>query len=227
MRFEANDYKKVSGLLSILILAIFISSLTAPINTADSNAQTRANNNANPILTWYSEVIFEGGKAIDGCAIGDIYPEHEGNEVIFCSREYDLRMSYKDASGTWLKPTALLWSGLGQPLTPAIGDFDPEHEGNEIILVGMGVGMEGEGGQGEATEIYWDETINAWVQEVIFTNPNMLHGATIGDIDPRNDGDELVVVGFAYNVTLLKKAPNGTWVSELMWHDNNNVRKAV
>jgi hypothetical protein len=90
----------------------------------------------------------------------------------------------------------------------------------------MHSGYEDDGGAGDAIEIYWNTTTKNWDSELIFNNPEMLHGVAIGDIDPRTDGDEVVVVGFAYRATLLKKV-NHTWISELMWQDNNNVRKAV
>jgi hypothetical protein len=202
------------------ILASFSAETSQDNNT---RVQSRAGTSNDIIPEWYSDVIYEGIKAIDGCAIGDCYPVHDGNEIIFCDRNFDLVMAYRDGTA-WT--TTTLWHGSGQPLTPAIGDFDPDHAGNEIILVGMHSGFEDDGGLGDAVEIYWNATNANWENEVIFNNPEMLHGAAIGDIDPRNVGDELVVVGFEYRATLLKKV-NHSWVSELMWEDNNNVRKAV
>jgi len=207
--------------INLTIVIIMLTSLIMPTLAAVPASNTRAGTGAIP--EWYSETIYKGTKALDGCAIGDCYPDHAGNEVIFCSREYDLWMGYRDGN-KWT--TTKLWAGTGQPLTPAIGDFDPDHDGNEILLVGMHSGLEDDGGVGDAIEVYYDTSTGTWESEVIYENPEMLHGCVIGDIDPRTDGDEAVVVGFAYNTTLLKKVGNN-WKSELMWTDTNNVRKAV
>jgi hypothetical protein len=220
-----NTYNKriILRTIFLFILLILVTS-SIPLKTSGSASHpSRASTSNDIIPEWYSEVIYKGTKAVDGCAIGDCYPGHTGNEIIYCSREFDLWMGYRDGN-KWT--TVKLWQGSGQPLTPAIGNFDPDHEGNEIIVVGMKSGLEDDGGEGEAVEVYWNATTKQWDTKVIFTNTMMLHGVAIGDIDPRNDGDEVVVVGFAYRATLLKKV-NHTWVSELMWQDNNNVRKAV
>ena len=214
--------KTVVRLISILALGLMINSIMATFSaetSQDNNAQvqSRAGTSNDIIPEWYSDVIFKGTNAIDGCAIGDCYPEHDGNEIIFCDRNFDLVMAYKDGTA-WT--TTTIWHGSGQPLTPAIGDFDPDHEGNEIIIVGRTSGLEDDvvDSGGEAIEIYWNATSEKWVDIVIFTNLAMLHGAAIGDIDPRTDGDELVVVGFSYQVTLLKKVNHNTIIIA-----NNNM----
>jgi hypothetical protein len=222
MKFDKRyNQKKVFRAIDFTVIILMLSSLILPAISTMSFAQTRTETDVIP--EWYSEQIFKGTKAIDGCAIGDCYPDHSGNEVIFCNREYELWMGYRDGN-KWT--TTKLWAGLGQPLTPAIGDFDPDHEGNEILIVGMRAGMEDDGGEGDAIEVYYDTATKTWESEVIFENSKMLHGCAIGDIDPRTEGDEIVVVGFAYNTTLLKKV-GSNWKSELMWTDTNNVRKAV
>ena len=177
------------------------------------------------VSPWVYDVMFTDTSMIGGCAIGDLDKTRKGNEVVTASTDGLVSLLYKSTSGTWASQQ--LWQGKGQLLTPVIGDFYPQHDGNELVVVGMAVGKEGEGA-GHATMI-WGAGDN-WQAEVIFNNTDsMLHGAAVGDLDSTHDGNELVVMSFGFDVKMLTWTGPGVtdWSSTLIWHGEGKVRKGV
>jgi hypothetical protein len=177
---------------------------------------------------FYSETLWTADNKLSGVAIGDLDPDHEGNEAMVVGMNKDnvgiLSMAWREGS-SW--SSEVLFEGYGELLTPVIGDFDNQ-DGNELAFVGMYSGPEGVG-VGQATIVkkvsgMWETT-----DPPIFMNPKMLHGAAVGEFDTNRAGDELVVTGFAFNVTLLEEEPDspGTWNSTHIWHGQGKVRKAV
>ncbi|UCH88288.1 MAG: Ig-like domain-containing protein [Thermoplasmata archaeon] len=177
---------------------------------------------------FYSETLWTGDNKLSGVTIGDLDTSHDGNEVVVVGMNKDLQgiatMAYRGNSGDWKSES--LFTGHGELLTPVIGDFDDE-TGNELAIVGMLSGPEGVG-LGQATMI--KKSSGKWEDQRLFVNPKLLHGAAIGELMNSHSGPELVVVGFAFNVTILTKDagnPGGDWDGTHVWQSVHNVRKAV
>jgi len=185
---------------------------------------------------YYSEVLVSAENKMSGVGIGDLDPDHPGNEAIVVGMDYLERgivyMAWRDGD-TWKSET--LFDGLGkfttgELLTPVVGNYDGK-SGNELAVVGMLVGAEGEG-NGSVTMI--KKTGTEWYKEMIIDNPRFLHGAAIGNLLAENPGDELVVTSFTdkgvANVTVLTNrsaAEGGGWNATVVWQSIGHVRKAM
>jgi len=179
---------------------------------------------------WDHTVAFEGqpSKPTDGLDMGEVYPEKQGMETVFTSRDSWVYLSYIE-DGAWKNEK--LWSAPGQQLTPAIGDLRSDLPGNEILVVGLSSGTENvDPGMGTATVLRLSGS--QWVAETIFTFPSLIHGCTIGDVDPSIPGNEAVLTTFAKNgsgITVLAwyDQTAKVWKNSTMFTESGNVRKAV
>ncbi len=192
-----------------------------------SGSSTRGTTGVSGISQWDAEILWADNIMIGGITIGDLDPTRKGNEVVAVDTNGKVVLVHKTPTGTW--ETEELWQGEGQLLTPVIGDFYPGHDGNELIVVGMAIGNESEGGAGQATMIYG--SADTWNSAVMFIAPDLLHGAAVGDLDPTQDGNEVVVMSFGYDVFMLTWNGTGSgpgdWSVTLMWHGDGKVRKGV
>ena len=93
-------------------------------------------------------------------------------------------------SGEWT--STKIWADSEQLKTAAVGDIDPTHEGNELVVGGDSQRITMLTG----SEFYWQSKM-IWYDEW-YTN-----AIDIGDIDPEHEGDEVVTVGWAGQVTII------------------------
>jgi len=140
-------------------------------------------------------------------AVGDIDPDVEGNEIV--EGLYELIVwTYDNTTGNWTNTT--IWNTYGvdddEVTGLKVGDFDPLHEGNEL-LVTTGGGTVG----GQVREYYKEGGM--WKYTVIEQNMGRnIHDCDIGDFDPRFNGNECIVFTSA-NIT--EFAWNGSgWYNE-------------
>jgi hypothetical protein len=178
------------------------------------------------VSPWYYDITFKDEYKISGCTIGDLDPTHPGNEIVTVSGTGRVVLIYETAEGTWKHRE--LWQGGGELITAVIGEFYSEHKGNELLVVGMGKGPENDVGAGHASMIYGSG--DTWKVELMFNNTDsMLHGAAVGDLDPKHDGNEVVVMSFGYDAKMLTwEGPKATdWQATQMWHAEGKVRKGV
>ena len=187
------------------------------------------------VTIWDNEVIFEGSddvRCIDGIAIGEVNPDHDGNEIVWVARNGNTYVGhYDDNTGTWTYDD--IWNTPGQQLTPAIGDIRPDLEGNEILVSGLSSGTE-EINPGDGTATVLSRSGASWNAERVFTFSKLIHGCDIGDVDPTIPGEEGILTTFAdpgtstgrvYMIWYDQEA--GEWNSSLIFHDGHNVRKVV
>ena len=85
-----------------------------------------------------------------------------------------------------------IWADNEQLKTVAIGDIDPTHDGNELVVGGDSQRIT----MLKGGEYYWQSKM-IWYDEW-YTN-----SIDIGDIDPAHDGDEVVTVGWSGQVTMI------------------------
>lgn len=186
---------------------------------------------------FYSEILYTGKNKLSGVTIGDIDPDHEGNEAIVAGMDMAdkgiLGMAWRDGS-KWSSET--IFNDYGEMLTPAIGDFD-DTPGNELAIVGMLQGREGPG-RGQTSML--KKSGGSWTDELIVNYHRFLHGAAIGDFLSEHDGNELIVTSFTDtydkgtktfgNLSVISKIPDsegGGWNTSLVWQTGGHVRKAV
>jgi hypothetical protein len=97
-----------------------------------------------------------------------------------------------------------IWADDEQLKDVALGDIDPTHAGNEIVVGGDSQSvtmLNGEEQYWKAKRIWYDD----W-----YTN-----AVEIGDIDPQRDGEEVVVVGWSGRITMIYWENNEWQTQEL------------
>jgi hypothetical protein len=93
-------------------------------------------------------------------------------------------------SGKW--SSTKIWADQEQLKTVAIGDIDPTHDGNELVVGGDSQRITMLKGE----EVYWDS-------KMIWYDNWYTNAITIGDIDPEREGDEVATVGWSGEVTVI------------------------
>ncbi len=175
------------------------------------------------ISPWVNTVMAEDPEKMDGVCVGDLDPAHDGNEVVFCGLSGNVGLTWwNDVTEQW--NTQILWTHVGELLTPIIVDMRPDavHAGNELYMCGMIEGEESDTGKGVVVEIYKDGS--NWNTEIIYETDGMGHGITVYDLDPTIDGKEIYVVGFDQNVTQIYY--NGTdWVGNVLFTNDGKLKK--
>jgi len=156
--------------------------------------------------TWQSKFICNRSYEMwydPALAVGDIDPDVEGNEIV--EGLYELIVwTYDNTTGNWTNTT--IWNPWSETYATVhdvkIGDFDPIHEGVELLVLTTGL-----------YEFYKSQN-GSWVKtEIIREIPVWdVYACDVGNFDPRFDGNE-VIVFTAENIT--EFAWNGTeWYNE-------------
>ena len=177
------------GLLALSVLA-------ACGNTSDGDGASSA-----PAPDRWSarEIAVAPGK-LGGCAIGEIDPDHEGNEVVaVCvTGEVFVIRGYRDATRFVM---GRIFDAPGELIQCAIGDTDPSAPGNEIVVVGMKEGTEDDGGAGVVIVLSRDGL--EWNARTVLEDTALVHACCVTDIDPDQPGDELVAAGFGQKLWVI------------------------
>jgi hypothetical protein len=108
----------------------------------------------------------------------------------------DLRDDEGPLSSTYVASKILFQPGGSLAGGLAYGDLDND-KADEVVVVG------GSGGAGRVTVIEYNSTGNAWNTPTIWEDSQALVDVVVADIDPNEDGEELVVGGYSRNVTVL------------------------
>lgn len=167
---------------------------------------------------WYADVVMSAPGKLGGCAVGNLDPEHDGNEIasvcvtgqVFLSRPYGRR---------WVSEA--IAQAPGEGIQCAIGDADPEHPGDELVVVGMKAGTEDDGGPGAAFLVRRTsgEVEGAkqagWELEPLLEDSALIHACAIADVDPDAPGREVVLAGFSRTVHVLTRS-GGRWTDAVV-----------
>jgi hypothetical protein len=129
---------------------------------------------------------------LSGCAIGDLDPAKEGSEIAAVAESGEVFLVRRTTEGWKGEKVATL---PGAAIQCAVADADPARPGEEIVVAGMLEGEERSGAKG-AARLLWREG-DAWKAEVIGEDEELVHGAVVGDFDPRHEGIEVLTVGFS------------------------------
>ncbi len=158
---------------------------------------------------WWHEVAWEAGTKVGGCAVGDFDPAHPGAEIAVVAADGRVIAVRRDGNGWAHEVIATL---PGEPIQCAIGDCRPDLPGNELVAVGALEGGEDDGGPGAFA--VFARVNGSWQQVEQGTQPALIHAVAIGDADSSTPGDELVVAGFAREVSVSTMAKTATGALE-------------
>lgn len=176
---------------------------------------------------WWQETVLEVPTKLGGCAVGDIDPDHPGNEIAVVASDGRVYCIRHGPSGWIHEVVAEL---PGEPIQCAIGDLDPEHPGDELVTVGVVRGGEGDGAPGVAYLLQkepggsWSEPLPLMLGGDAGT---LLHAVAIGDADPQHPGNELVLAGFGRELYVLTRQGTSDAQSDLAGDLPGNAKGAA
>ena len=156
--------------------------------------------------TWTNAMIKDSSALMGldwGATVGDCDTSHAGDEIFYIYEavfDFSNGHLFSESNGLW-NENIVFHEEVG--MGAVIGDTNPDHAGNEIVVVTeMGPAYEilppAGGGSGEwPKRKIWDDYDNAgWVVK-------------IGDVEPANSGNELVY-GTRYASNIMLSRYNGT-----------------
>ncbi len=160
--------------------------------------------------SWTQETLYAGETKLGGCAVADLDPEVPGEEVAAVDSEGRILILYCGKKPVRSTVAADL---PGELIQCAVGNLIPDHDGDELVAVGVAQGGEDDGGRGVA--VCLTRTEEGWQTETIIEDEKLFHAVAIGDADPDREGNELVVAGYSKTVYVLHRA--GTeWQKQLI-----------
>ncbi|MFT5291731.1 MAG: hypothetical protein ACI8QS_003392 [Planctomycetota bacterium] len=148
---------------------------------------------------WQAQAVWTAPAKLGGCAVGDIIPQAEGQEIVAVSITGEIHLLQRNGEG-W--DARLLAQTPGELIQVAVGDADPTSPGLEILAVGMKAGVEEDGGTGMAWLVS-DINSPSPILTPLFEDSALIHGGCIADVDPDRPGEEIVVAGFGKKVHVL------------------------
>jgi hypothetical protein len=176
---------------------------------------------------WISSRIWNGIPYFRGVAIGDVDLNHAGNEVIIknWTAKYGIpyywysNITMLSYNGAFWEET-VLWGSLdNQESLPsgsiAIGDVDPIHIGDEIVLI-------------HGSKVIMLEKIgSSWVSALLWEDIAELESVVISDIDPAHAGNEIIVAGYSGKITKIFKDRDSWTAHTIVTHSSPITRIAV
>ena len=166
--------------------------------------------------SWNAERVFETGKLIHGCAIGDLDPTIEGNEGVITTFGHETyQIWYDHDKSEW--NSSLIHNDTGNVRKAVIADVNPDHPGNEVVTVSKG---------GRVNVAYGNHTGNAtvsnWTNKVIWEG-DALARVCVGDIDP-DPGLEIYAGSDTFKVFGFKRQEDGNWTAQEIFEDTDKFR---
>ncbi len=153
---------------------------------------------------WETLIALETDAKLGGCVVADLDPSLPGKEIAVVASTGAAYMVSHGEGGFVVEAICQL---PGEMIQVAAGDLDPDHPGDELILVGAKQGGEDDGGPGVAVHA-WREA-DGWRHQVVLEDEKLLHGVAIGELDPGHAGAEVMVAGYTHNAHLLGLSAGG------------------
>lgn len=200
-----------AGMAGVMLAAVFLS---AP-------APGGAERAGEPHI-WHAETVFRDTAKIDGVSIGDADPTLPGNEILAAGLSDAVTMIYK-VGDSW--QSKQLWKGQGELIPSTVGDVDPACTGNEVIVGGMKVGAEEGGSGGEAT-VLCRNADGSWTPTTVLSAGDLVHGIAVGDLDPSNPGNEILVASHDSRAYLIWKNATG-WQNRTLFTDSDQLKNSA
>ena len=149
---------------------------------------------------WFTEIVFQAEDKLGACAVGDVDPARDGDEIVTVCRTGDVHVVTRDGD-RWRART--IARTPGEMIQVAVGELLPERPGLEIVAVGSAEGPEADHEPGQAW--VFSRAGDGWSAEPAFTSPKLLHAVTVRE-------GRALVAGYALELTELRRAGEG-WES--------------
>lgn len=163
---------------------------------------------------WRAESLYREDFNIKSIAEGDIYPGHDGAEIVVAGFNGFAVMLYFDVnSDKWY--TEELFKDFDLLHDVAVGDIDPDHPGDEIVTVGESRRL---------SYIYYDESTDTWQYEIIRRDHDFLNVVTVAELDSSSKGAEIITAGGTKNVTIYSGV-SGSWSYKTILQDSSFIQE--
>ncbi len=170
-----------------------------------------------PNAGWSEEVVDDKSDFTGdgwGARAGDYDPYRPGDEILFIYEaifDFSIGTLFREANGAWEEEVIYGDPAAEVGMDSAVGDFDWEHSGPEIVIgteMGPTYAIAGNEG-GWAKRMIWDDEENAaWVIEV-------------ADLDWRSPGDEIVYgTRYSNRIMMSKHTAGGDHEVEVLFTGN-------
>lgn len=164
--------------------------LTALLAASTACASAEAPRSIRPAVL---EVAYAAGAKLGGVALGDVHPEHAGQEIVAVAVDGRVLVVHREHD-RW--STELAFDAPGELIAVACGDLIAERPGAEILAVGMAEGDEDSGGAGAVWLVARKAAGGGFDARPLLQPSALQHAAAIGDFDPRRAGLEALSAGF-------------------------------
>ncbi len=193
---------------------------------------------------WHAREIFRDDHMLHGVAIGDVVPEHAGNEVVVCGFSHRVTL-LRSTGEAWAPET--IYVANDRLKIVQIGDVLPERPGNEVLVCGTDgqvvvlwrdrlgwkheVVLADARGQsrialsdgevligGDAGKVTLARRVDgAWRTTFLFRDFAKMRGVVIADLDGSQSGSEYYACGYSGRVTQVCPQPDGCWLSRTIF----------
>ncbi len=106
--------------------------------------------------SWRSETIFRDNRMLHGVSVGDVCPDHAGNEIVVCGFNHRVTVLHLE-QGKW--QAEVIYVGDQRMKITAIADVIEEHAGLEVVTCGT---------DGKVV-LMWKERLG-WRHETVFSD---------------------------------------------------------
>jgi hypothetical protein len=152
---------------------------------------------------WCTRVLVQSTTRLGGCAVGELDSGSAGLEIAAVAQGGQCYVARR-MQRSW--SIATVYRAPGEMIQCAVGDADPEAEGDEFVAVGMVEGSENDEAPGAAWVLA--RRGGKWQAELAHEAPRLLHAACVLE-------GAVFVGGFDQRVTRLVRG-DGEWSQELV-----------
>lgn len=149
---------------------------------------------------WKTLVAYEAGAKLGGCVVGNVDPDHDGDEITAAAADGRILVIRKTGEGFTGEAVA---KTPGEMIQVAVGELNGAAGSVEIVAVGVTEGGEGDP-DAKGAAVLVSRHGKEWRQERIFEDTALLHGVGFGL-------GGVVVVGYSNTAHLLTRGPERTW----------------
>ena len=161
----------------------------------------------------WDKIVIPFNKTLRNVEAGDYDPAHAGDELILLASDGTV-YSVIHNSGSWDVET--VWQDVDSLLDAAIGDADPDTDGNEIVVVGL---------SWRATMLHKSAS-GVWNITELWKAPGGLEGIDIGEFDPSHAGFEIAMGGYSRTVVMMYREDD-TWRNNVIYEDKESSQSEL
>jgi hypothetical protein len=188
---------------------------------------------------WERERIFQDAALLHGVCIGDLDPDHDGDELLVAGYTNKAHLINNDG-GAWKVVRSLDLDGQGKgAAVVASGAVVACADGSVMLLERSGRDWESRllrkfpapqariAGLGDAVLVCDNGGDLRLIQDqrtdVVFSATDRLRGAVFADVDPKDPVRQAATAGYDGAITLIRGGLEGPWRAEKVGHDTNKL----